>query len=536
MTERAEGTERAERTERAEGPERAEGANRAGRREWIGLGVLALPCLLYAMDLTVLNLAIPAISRSLRPSGVELLWIVDIYGFVLAGSLITMGTLGDRIGRRRLLLAGAAGFAGASVLAAYSVSPAMLIAARALLGVAGATLAPSTLSLIRSMFPDPGQRRIAVGVWISSFSAGGAAGPLIGGLLLEWFWWGSVFLLAVPLMGLLLVLGPLLLPEYRDPEPGRLDLLSAALSLAAVLALIFGLKQLADGGGPGWLAALAILAGLAAGTVFIRRQHRLADPLLDLRLFRRPGFTTALGTNMVSFFTGFGVLLFIGQYLQLVLGLSPLAAGLWMLPSSAGFIAGSMLTPLLARRARPAFVMAAGFGLSAVGFGLLTQLGTGRPAGLALLVTGSVVFSVALAPVDTLATDLVVAAVPEERAGAATAITETSAEIGGALGIALLGVAGTAVYRSRVAGAVPAGVPAQAAHAARDTLGGAVATAGQLPGPVGAALAAAARQSFGSGLHLVFAICALITLTAALAAVTVLRRPAPASADARSGP
>ena len=299
------------------------GAARAGRREWIALGVLTLPCLLYAMDLTVLNLAVPAISKSLRPSGVELLWIVDIYGFVLAGSLITMGALGDRIGRRRLLLAGAAGFAGASVLAAYAASAGMLIAARALLGVAAATLAPSTLSLIRNMFQDPGQRRMAVGVWISSFAVGGAAGPLIGGLALEWFWWGSVFLLAVPVMALLLVLGPLLLPEFRDPEPKRLDPGSAALSLAAVLALIYGLKQLAEGDGPGWIPALAIAGGAAAGAVFAHRQRRLADPLLDLQLFRLSGFKAALGSNMVSFFTGFGVLLFIGQYLQLVLRLSP---------------------------------------------------------------------------------------------------------------------------------------------------------------------------------------------------------------------
>ena len=507
------------------------GASRAGRREWTGLAVLALPCLLYSMDLTVLNLAVPAISRSLRPSSVELLWIVDIYGFVLAGSLITMGTLGDRIGRRRLLLAGAAGFAGASVLAAYSTSAPMLIAARALLGVAGATLAPSTLSLIRSMFLDPDQRRIAVGVWISSFSAGAAAGPLIGGLLLEWFWWGSVFLLAVPLMALLLVMGPLLLPEFRDPAPGRLDLPSAALSLAAVLALIYGLKQSAEGSGPRWVAILAIAAGVATGATFGYRQHRLADPLLDLRLFRLPGFTTALGTNVVSFFIGFGVLLFTGQYLQLVLGLSPLAAGLWMLPSSAGFIAGSMLTPVLARRARPAFVMASGLGLAAAGLGLLTQLGTSRATGLALLVTGSVVFSVALAPVDTLATDMAVAAVPQDRAGAATAITETSAEIGGALGIALLGVAGTAVYRIRVAGSVPAGVPAHAAQAARDTLGGAMVAAGQLPNRVGAALASVARQSFDSGLHVVFAISGILSLVAAVTAVTLLRHLHPAAAE-----
>jgi DHA2 family multidrug resistance protein-like MFS transporter len=491
---------------------------RAGRREWIGLAVLALPCLLYAMDLTVLNLAVPAITRSLRPSGVELLWIVDIYGFVLAGSLITMGTLGDRIGRRRLLLTGAAGFAGASVLAAYATSPGLLIAARALLGVAGATL-----SLISNMFADPDQRRIAIGVWVSAFSAGGAAGPLIGGLLLEWFWWGSVFLLAVPLMALLLVLGPRLLPEFRDPQAGRLDLVSAALSLAAVLALIYGLKQLAEGGAPGWVPALAIAGGAAAGTAFAYRQRRLADPLLDLRLFRLPGFAAALGSNVVSFFTGFGVLLYTSQYLQLVLGLSPLAAGLWMLPSSAGFIAGSMLTPVLARRARPVVVMASGLALAAAGFALLTQLGTDRSTGLALLVTGSVVFSVALAPVDTLATDLALAAAPPERAGAVTAITETSAEVGGALGIALLGVVGTAVYRSRIAGTLPAGVPPNAARAAHDTLGGAVAAAGPLPDRIGAALAEAARQAFGYGLHVAFAISAVVTLVAAVAAAMLLR-------------
>jgi DHA2 family multidrug resistance protein-like MFS transporter len=256
---------------------------RATRREWIGLAVLALPCLLYAMDLTVLNLAVPRLSADLRPSSAQLLWIVDIYGFTLAGSLITMGALGDRIGRRRLLLAGAAAFGLASVLAAFSASAGMLIAARAVLGVAGATLAPSTLSLIRNMFLEPKQRKLAVSVWITSFSAGGAIGPLLGGVLLRWFWWGSVFLLAVPVMALLLVLGPVLLPEFRDPRPGRLDLLSAALSLAAVLAVIYGLKQLALAGGV-WLPVLSVLVGLALGVVFVRRQQRLSDPLLDLRL------------------------------------------------------------------------------------------------------------------------------------------------------------------------------------------------------------------------------------------------------------
>src|SRR5215472_13415795 len=304
-------------------------ARQAGRREWIGLAVLALPCLLYAMDLTVLNLAVPHLSADLQPSSTQLLWIIDIYGFMAAGSLVTMGTLGDRIGRRRVLLIGAAAFGGVSLLAAWSASAAMLIAGRALLGVAGATVAPSTLSLIRNMFLDHRRRTVAVSVWITSFSVGAAIGPLLGGVLLEWFWWGSVFLLAVPVMAVLLVLGPLLLPEFRDPEAGRLDLVSAALSVAAVLAFIYGLKQLTRDGF-GWPPAVSIVAGLAAGVVFVRRQHRLADPLLYLRLFRSAAFTAALTTNLLSFFVGFGTLLFIAQYLQLVLGLSPLAAGLWM--------------------------------------------------------------------------------------------------------------------------------------------------------------------------------------------------------------
>jgi MFS transporter, DHA2 family, multidrug resistance protein len=493
---------------------------RATRREWIGLAVIALPCLLYSMDLTVLFLAVPHLSADLRPSSTQLLWITDIYGFLLAGSLITMGTLGDRIGRRRLLLAGAAAFGVASVLAAFSTSAGMLIAARALLGVAGATLAPSTLSLIRNMFADPRQRTVAIGVWISSFSAGGAIGPLAGGVLLEWFWWGSVFLLGVPVMALLLVVGPLLLPESRDPQAGRLDLPSAGLSLGAVLLVIYGLKRVALDG-LGWPPVLSIVAGLTVGVVFVRRQQTLIDPLLDLRLFANRAFSAALATNTLGFFVGFAALLLIAQYLQLVLGLSPLQAGLWTVPSGGGFIVGSMLTPLLVRRLRPALVMASGLALAAVGFGLLTQV---DPAsGLTVLVTGSVMFSLGLAPVFTLAADLVVGAAPPERAGAASGISETSSEFGGALGIAVLGSVALAVYRGQVTDAVPAGVPPQAAEAARDSLGGAVAVVGQLPGQLGAGLLDVARESFTQGLRLTFAISAAVAIGIAMLAVILLR-------------
>lgn len=436
---------------------------KAGRREWIGLAVIALPCLLYSMDLTVLNLAIPSLSADLEPSSAQLLWIVDIYGFLVAGSLITMGTLGDRIGRRKLLMIGAAAFGVASVLAAFSTSAAMLIATRALLGLAGATLAPSTLSLIRNMFLDAQQRTVAIGVWISSYSVGAAIGPLVGGVLLEHFWWGSVFLIGVPVMVLLLAIGPILLPEFKDPAAGRVDLLSAALSLACVLAVIYGLKQVAENG-VAWPALLAIGVGVAAGVVFVRRQRRLADPLIELRLFAAPAFSVSLGLYTLATFVAFGVFIFIGQYLQLVLGLSPLQAGVWTMPFAVAFIVGSMLTPVIARYARPAFVMAGGLMFAAVGFGLLTQVQ--GPFALGLLVTATVAYALGLAPVFTLATDLIVGSAPPERAGAASAISETGSELGGALGIAILGSVGTAVYRRGVAAGIPDAVSSEAAAAA----------------------------------------------------------------------
>jgi MFS transporter, DHA2 family, multidrug resistance protein len=496
-------------------------APRAGRREWLGLAVLALACLLYAMDLTVLHLAVPSMSEDLQPSSAQLLWITDIYGFMVAGFLITMGTLGDRIGRRRLLLLGATAFGAVSVLAAFSTSPGMLIAARALLGIAGATLAPSTLSLIFSMFQDPRQRSAAIGIWITSFSAGGAIGPVAGGVLLERFWWGSVFLLAVPVMALLLVLGPRVLPEYRDPNAGRLDLLSAALLLVAVLAVVFGLKRIAQDG-LGWAAVLAVVLGLGVGVVFVRRQFGLADPMLDLGLFRIRAFNASLATNLLGIFIVVGYFIFVAQYLQLVLGLSPLQAGLWSLPSAAGLIVGSNLAPRILRHVRPALVIGVGLGMAAVGLAVLTQVGGSRDADLAILASASLVVSLGLAPVFTATTDLIVGSAPPERAGAASGISETGAELGGALGIAILGSIGMAVYRGALADTIPPGVPGQAAAAARDTLGGAVSVAAQLPAEVGAALLGAARSAFTQGLQVTAGISAVIAVGIAVLATVLL--------------
>ena len=493
---------------------------RAGRREWIGLAVIALPCLLYSMDLTVLNLAVPHLSADLKPSASQLLWIVDIYGFLVAGSLITMGTLGDRIGRRRLLMIGAAAFGAASVLAAFSTSAEMLIATRALLGIAGATLAPSTLSLIRNMFLDPGQRTFAIGVWVTSYSVGGAIGPLLGGVLLEYFWWGSVFLLGVPVMVLLLAVGPMLLPEFRDPKAGRLDLLSAAQSLVAVLLVIYGLKKLAENG-LGWLPVLTIIAGLGIGILFVRRQRTLEHPLIELGLFRVPAFSASLATYTLGTLVAFGVYIFIAQYLQLVLGLSPLRAGLATVPSMAAFIAGSMVVPPIAQRVRPAHLMGAGLLIAAVGFGVLTQV---ERIGLVGLIIGSVIYSVGLSPVVILATDLIVGSAPVERAGAASAISETSSELGGALGIAVFGSIGTAVYRLAMWEAVPGGLSSAATEAARSTLGGAVAVAGQLPPQLGVELLGSARAAFTQAFELTAAISAAVSLATAIGAMVLLRR------------
>ena len=462
----------------------------------MGLLVLALPCLLISMDASVLDLAVVPISADLRPSGTELLWIVDVYGFVLAGSLITMGTLGDLIGRRRLLLAGAAAFGAASLLAAFAVSPAMLIAARALLGVAGATLMPSTLSLIRNMFEDPGQRTRAVGIWLASLSLGGAAGPVLGGLLLQVAWWGSVFLLAVPVMALLLALAPVLVPESRDPDPGRLDVAGAGLSLASVLTLIYGLKHLAlgDAGAP---AVAALAAAAVCGAAFVRRQR-----LIDLSLFRNPVFSGALGANLLGFCVLFGVGLFTVQYMQSVLGMSPLGAGFWMLPSFAAFMAGSTLTPRVARSVRLAPLLAGGLAVAAAGFAALVLVRAG--SGLAIIAAGSAVFSLGLSPVFTLSTTTAIGAAPAERAGAAAGVSETSTELGAALGIAILGSIGTAVYRARLREGAP------------DTIGAAVGHGGPL--------LEAAREAFTAGLQAVAATSAVLAAVMAVAVLLLLRR------------
>ncbi|GAA1686624.1 MFS transporter [Kribbella yunnanensis] len=483
---------------------------RAGRREWLGLAVLALPTILLGLDATVLHLAAPVLSTDLSPSSSQLLWIVDVYGFVVAGLLVTMGTVGDRIGRRRLLMIGAAGFLGASVLAAFATSPELLIAARALLGLAGATLMPSTLSLLSNMFQDPDQRRLAIAIWMTNFMLGGMAGPLIGGVLLDHFWWGSVFLIGVPPLVLLLIAAPLLLPEFRNPKAGRIDLLSVVLSTGAIVAVVYAIKETAKG--ELHLTTLVVaLVGIALGWVFGRRQLRLSEPLVDLRLFRRAAFSASLGAQTFGLYVLAALQFLTVQYFQLVLGMSPLEAGLWMLPMMVTGIVGTLAAPWAVRHLRAGTAMTVGFVVAVPGLALMAT------AGRLPVVIGLAVVSLGIQVVLALTYDVVVSSAPPERAGVASGMGETGTELGMALGIAIGGSLVTAAYRAGVT------VPGGAAESARDTLGGAIAAAESLPGPAAQELLASARDAYTGGVQLAVLMSAAIIAVLAVATAKLVR-------------
>jgi MFS transporter, DHA2 family, multidrug resistance protein len=488
---------------------------RAGRREWIGLAVLALPTLLLSLDMSVLYLALPFLSADLGASATQQLWIMDVYGFMIAGFLITMGTLGDRIGRRRLLMIGGTAFGIASVVAAYSATPETLIVTRALLGVAGATLMPSTLALISTMFRDQHQRGVAIAVWMTCFMGGMTVGPLVGGVLLEAFWWGSAFLLGVPVMLLLLVAAPILLPEHRDPTAGRLDMTSVALSLATILPVVYGVKEFAH---DGWRmpTVTAVLTGAAFGVTFVRRQRRLNDPLIDLALFRNRMFSTGLGLNLGGGVVMAGTFLLLSQFLQLVEGMTPLRAGLSLVPLNVAMAISSILAPQIARRHRPGVAMALGFGVAASGMGVVAVTD-----GVASILAGFALACVGIAVPSTLAINLIVGSAPPEKAGAASGISETSGELGIALGVAVVGSVAAVVYHDQLD--VPAKVPPDAAAAAGESLAAAVGVAGRLPSEVADLLLGPVQEAFTNGLHVGAALGAVAFAGLAMAAGVVFR-------------
>jgi DHA2 family multidrug resistance protein-like MFS transporter len=491
----------------------------AGRRDWLGLAVLGLPTFLVSMDFSVLYLAVPHLTADLAPSGVQQLWIVDIYGFLIAGFLVTMGTIGDRIGRKKLLLIGGAVFGIASLAAAFSTSPAMLIASRALLGVAGAAVMPSVLALVTGMFTDQKQRSRALAIYLTCFMGGATLGPLVGGVLLAYFWWGSVFLLSVPGIVLLLGFGPFLLPDQRAPQAGKLDPVSVVLSLAAILTFVYGLKGLARNGWE-WFPAVALLFGMAVGVIFVRRQRRLKNALLDLRMFGNRTFSSALILFFVTALVGAGTLLLVTQYLQNVTGLSPLAAGLLLLVPNILMIIGNLSTPSLANHLRPAYLIAGGLVVAGAGY-LVFRLADST-SGPGTIFIAMCVVMVGTAPLAALCNHLAMGAVPPDKAGSGASIVQTTTELALGLGIATLATLGTTVYRSKMEDALGA-LPSGTADAARESIDRAVEAASHLPPEQGGELLATARDAFTSGLHVVGIVSAIFYAGLAVLAVRAFR-------------
>ncbi|WP_107657808.1 MFS transporter [Nocardia suismassiliense] len=472
------------------------------RRAWFGLAVLLLPVLLVSMDISVLFLAMPTLTVDLDPSAAQQLWILDIYGFLIAGLLITMGNLGDRIGRRNILLVGATIFGIASVVAAFAPSAAVLIVARALMGVGGATLLPSSLALISTLFPDARERAAAIGVWTAFFAGGSAVGPIIGGVLLHQFWWGSVFLINIPVLLILLAFGPFVLPEHRAGVLGPLDLPSVALSIGGILPLVYGVKHAAANGIDAESVIIALL-GVLILIVFVRRQRKLDEPLLDLRLFSRAGFSVAIGSSLVGMMSLAAMSYLTSIYLQSVTGRDPLAAALLGIPMAVAVFIFSMSGARVGHRfgTRNTFV----FALIASAVGNLMLLGVGVHGGLGWYLAGSTIAGIGYGLAFTLVSDVAVSSVPAERAGSAVGISETSFELGNALGLALLGSLAALIFRS---GGDFAATLGETIHESGDN----------------AALIESARESFVSGMHIATAVGA--TLLVAMAMIARFASPA----------
>lgn len=495
----------------------ADGANR-----WVVLVVLCLSLLLVALDATVLHVAVPAVTEDLRPSAVGLLWIVDAYPLVCASLLILFGTLGDRVGRRRILLLGYALFAVASAVAAMADSPGVLIAARALLGVGGAMIMPATLSILRQVFPDRRERAVAIGVWTAVAAVGAATGPVIGGFLVEHFWWGSVFLINIPLMALILPIGRLLLPESRGSDDGPWDVFGALMAAAGVLGVVLGVKRAGTGEGVFVLATLVpLFLGGALIVAFVRRQKRRTHPLIDIGMFARPAFSTAVGCIVLAMLALVGLELIAVQYLQLVLGLSPLQTGLRLLPLTFAAMAAGAAGSYTLRRVGPRRMVGWGFVLTAASVLLLTLMGQHDRPGL--LTVSFVVLGFGLQSTLFGAYESMLSEAPADRAGGAAAIGETSYQLGAGMGIALLGSVMNAAYTPGLAKLSGAGVPAEASTAASHSLGEAYQVASRLGGPLGQVLRTTARHAFVNGLHVTLLVSAGLLLLGALAALRLPR-------------
>jgi len=499
---------------------------RTPRRAWLALAVLLLPVLLIAVDNTILAFALPSIAEEFTPAASTQLWIIDVYSLVLAALLVMMGSLGDRIGRRRMLMIGASGFMVVSAAAAFAPSAGYLVAARAVLGVFGAMLMPSTLSLLRNIFVDASDRRLAIAIWASFFTAGSALGPIVGGALLQHFHWGAVFVVAVPILLPLLVLAPRLVPESCDPSPGPIDPMSVLLSLTTMAPLVWAIKTGAHDG-PSWPIAAALVVSVGSGVAFVRRQNRSATPMLDMKLFGYAPFSSSILANFLSIVGLIGFIFFVSQHLQLVLGLSPLAAGLVTVPGAALSMFAGIAVVRFVKWFSPHVLIIVGLVLISAGFGMILLFR--HDLTVAAVIASFLVLELGVGISQTMTNDTIVASVPAEKSGAAAAVSETAYELGAVIGTAILGTIFTAFYRANVE--VPHGLsPAQAADAG-ESIAGATTVARTLPADTAARLLDSAHTAFDSGIAPTATIAGLLTLVAAgVVALTFCRNVRPRAA------
>lgn len=491
---------------------------RSSARRWSGLAVLMLPVLLVTVDNTVLGFALPKIAEALRPTASQQLWMIDAYSLVLAGLLVSMGSLGDRVGHRKLLLIGSFGFVVVSVLTAYSATSMQLIIGRACMGIFGAMLMPSTLALIRSVFEDREERRVAVAIWATTLTVGSALGPLVGGVLLQFFDWGAIFLLAVPVLIPLLVLGPLLLPESERDVSGPLDPISILQSMVALGCIVYSIKHGASEGIDGVVFG-TFLVGALAGWIFVRRQLRLPVPLMDMTLFSNGAFSGSVLINLMSLAFLVGFVFFTTQFLQIVLQMAPLSASLALVPGQIMAIMVGVAVVPVAQRMPVHVLIPILVAFTGAAFLLVASMGSS----LAVLVAAFALLNIGVGAIATVSNDVILSAAPPAKAGAASAISETAYEVGVVLGTTLIGGLVTAHYRADLQ--LPAFLSDVQTMLASEALAGAHHVATGLAGDQAQQLMQQAGSAFAGGIALASWLAFGLALVAILIAWHTLRLP-----------
>jgi EmrB/QacA subfamily drug resistance transporter len=487
-------------------------------RRWIVLGVMCLSLLLIVMDNTIVNVALPTLQRELDASTTELQWVVDAYILVFAGLLLTMGSLGDRFGRRGALAIGLAVMGTGSILSAFANGADQLIATRALMGAGGAMIMPATLSIITNVFTDRRERAQAIAIWSATAGAAVAIGPVTGGWLLEHFWWGSVFLVNVPVVVVALVLGQLFVPTSRDPTAPPIDVPGALLSIAGLVVLVWAIIE----GPGGWtdpeILGAFVLAAVLLG-IFILWERWTRFPMLDVSFFRNPRFSAASGAIMLTFFAMFGSLFLLTQFLQSILGYTPLEAGIRLLPMAAVMIVISPLSAKVVERIGSKIVVASGLSIAAIGLIVASRLTAG--ASYPEVLTSLVVLAAGMALVMPPATESIMGSLPPAKAGVGSAVNDTTRQVGGALGVAVLGSVMSSTYGPRVSDAI-SGLPlsSEQATAIHDQIGAAIRAASEIGGAPGRALADVASRGFADGMSTAFIIgAAALALGAVIVAL-----------------